>query len=292
MARRVTFEPDTSRLAIWSRRLAVFSLVATVLSSIIVHTGLLEMRPALATFGAALALAAVALILAFSAFASIWKDGLLGIGAALTAIAIAIVLLAYPSYMAVRARNLPWIHDITTDTIDPPRFDTLARVRPRDANPIAYAGPAVAEQQLEAYPDIEPLDADIDTLSAYKAALAVVSRRRWTIVDARAPDQGRTEGRIEAVARTPIIGFRDDVIVRVKPFEGGARVDVRSSSRYGTFDFGTNAARVRQLVSDIDQEMGRETPDEPPPIARPKTKPQPKAPAKANNPKNQPPAKR
>ena len=91
------------------------------------------------------------------------------------------------------------------------------------------------------------------------------------------------------MARTPIMGFRDDVIVRVRPFEGGARVDVRSSSRYGSFDFGANAARVRRLLEDIEAEIANQAPDEPPPIARPKgpakgaPKSQPKAPPKSRS---------
>jgi uncharacterized protein (DUF1499 family) len=222
---------------------------------------------------ASLALAILALIVAFAGFVSIWKEGLHGMGASLGAIGIALLLLAYPAYIAVKARNLPWIYDITTDPIDPPRYDTLAKARPRDANPIVYPGLVVAEQQLEGYPDIEPLDADIDTRSAYNAALVVINKRRWRIVEARAPDQGRPEGRIEAVARTPIMGFRDDVIVRVRPFEGGARVDVRSSSRYGSFDFGTNAARIRRLLEDIEAEFANQAPDEAPPVTRPKAAP-------------------
>ena len=282
MARRIIFDQGTSRLALWARRIALFSLAATILAIIIVHSGLLEIRPALVTFGAAMALAILALLLAFAGFVSIWKDGVAGMGASLSAIGIAILLLAYPAYIAVKARNLPWIYDITTDPIDPPRYDTLAKARPRDANPIVYPGLAVAELQLEAYPDIEPLDADIDTRSAYNAALAVINRRRWRVVEARAPAQGRPEGRIEAVARTPIMGFRDDVIVRVRPFEGGARVDIRSSSRYGSFDFGANAARIRSLVEDIEAEFADQAPDEPPPVARPKgpAKGAPKAPPK------------
>jgi uncharacterized protein (DUF1499 family) len=270
MPRRLVIHEATSRLAIWARRIAYFSLAATLLSIIIVHAGVLEIRPALATFGAAMTLAVLALLLAFSAFISIWKDGTLGMGAALTAIFIAVVLLAYPSYMALRARNLPWIYDITTDPLDPPRYDTLAKARPRDANPILYAGLTAAEQQMEAYPDIEPLDADIDIRLAYSSALNVVTKRRWRIVEARPPEQGRTEGRIEAVARTPIMGFRDDVIVRIRPFEGGARIDVRSSSRYGSFDFGTNAARIRRLLEDIEVDMATQQSDQPAPIARPK----------------------
>jgi uncharacterized protein (DUF1499 family) len=273
MARRIIIDEGTSRLALWARRLALFSLAAAALSIIIVHSGLLEIRPALVTFAASLALAILALIVAFAGFVSIWKEGLHGMGASLGAIGIALLLLAYPAYIAVKARNLPWIYDITTDPIDPPRYDTLAKARPRDANPIVYPGLVVAEQQLEGYPDIEPLDADIDTRSAYNAALVVINKRRWRIVEARAPDQGRPEGRIEAVARTPIMGFRDDVIVRVRPFEGGARVDVRSSSRYGSFDFGTNAARIRRLLEDIEAEFANQAPDEAPPVTRPKAAP-------------------
>ncbi|MBZ0146911.1 MAG: DUF1499 domain-containing protein, partial [Pseudorhodoplanes sp.] len=60
------------------------------------------------------------------------------------------------------------------------------------------------------------------------------------------------EGRIEAVARTPIMGFRDDIVIRVRTAPDGARIDVRSASRYGRHDFGTNAARIRSLLDDID----------------------------------------
>jgi len=270
MPRRIIIDQGTSRLALWARRIALFALAAAALSAGIVHSDRLEMRPALVTFAASLALAILALLLAFAGFVSIWKDGLRGMGASLGAIAIALLLLGYPTYLAVKARNLPWIYDITTDPIDPPLYNMLAKARSRDANPIVYPGLAVAELQLEAYPDIEPLDADIDTRSAYKAALAVINRRRWRVLGEREPDQGRPEGRIEAVARTPIMGFPDDVVVRVRPFEGGARVDVRSSSRYGAFDFGANAARVRSLIEDIEAEFANQAPDEPPPVARPK----------------------
>jgi uncharacterized protein (DUF1499 family) len=272
MARRYPIDEPTSRLAIWARRLSLFSLAAVVLSVLIVHSGFLEIRPALVTFAAALALAFAALLLAFAAFVVIWKDGLKGMGAALGAIAIALALLAYPGYLVVRSYDLPWIYDITTDPIDPPRYDTLAKVRPRDANPVIYAGLSAAEQQLEAYPDIEPIKSPLNARLVFDAALAVVTHRRWRIVEARTPEQGRREGRIEAVARTPIMGFRDDVIVRIRSEQQGSRIDIRSSSRYGVFDFGTNAERVRRLIEDIESELPLQRPEEPP-EAPPKQKP-------------------
>jgi uncharacterized protein (DUF1499 family) len=178
--------------------------------------------------------------------------------------AISLALLAYPAYLGIRAYRLPWIYDITTDPIDPPRYEALARLRPRDANPVAYAGLYAAEQQRKAYPDVGPLGTNASPQAAYDAVLAAVNRRKWRIVDARAPEAGRREGHIEAVARTPIMGFRDDVVVRVRSEPDATRIDARSSSRYGSFDFGTNASRLRGLMNDIEDAIRTQKPERPP----------------------------
>jgi uncharacterized protein (DUF1499 family) len=264
MARRYMQSEPTSRLAIWSRRIAGFALVACFLAIIVVRSGLLEIWPALATFAGALAIAVIALLLALAAFVVIWMEGSAGMGAALGAMAISLAILAYPAYLGLKAYRLPWIHDITTDPIDPPRYEALSRLRPRDANPIDYAGLYAAEQQRKAYPDVGPLGTNATPQTAYDAVLAVVNKRRWRVVDARAPQAGRREGRIEAVARTPIMGFRDDVVIRVRAEPDGTRIDARSSSRYGTFDFGTNASRVRGLMNDIEEAIRAQKPERPP----------------------------
>jgi uncharacterized protein (DUF1499 family) len=267
MVRRYVPTEPTSRLAIWARRIAGFAFLASLLAIIIVRSGLLEIRPALATFAGALAIAVIALLVALAAFAVIWMEGLAGMGAALSAMAISLALLAYPTYFGIRAYRLPWIHDITTDPIDPPRYEALARLRPRDANPVTYPGLYAAEQQRKAYPDVGPLGTNASPQAAYDAVLAVVNKRKWRIVDQRAPQAGRREGRIEAVARTPIMGFRDDVVIRVRAEPDSTRIDARSSSRYGTFDFGTNASRLRGLMNDIEEAIRTQKPERPPAAA-------------------------
>jgi len=212
MARRYTAADEPmSRLAIWARRMALFSLCAVIVSIIIVRSELLDIRPAITTFVVALAPSIFALLLAVGAFVVIWTDGLRGLGRTFAAIAIAGAILAYPAYLSYRAYKLPWLYDITTDPLDPPRYEALARLRPREANPIAYAGLYAAEQQRAAYPDIEPLDEDATPEVAFKAALAVITKRKWIIIDRRPPQPSRPEGHIEAVARTLIMGLRDDV---------------------------------------------------------------------------------
>ncbi len=248
---RLPDEP-LSRLAVWSRRVAVFAIPVVLLAIVLVRVGLLELVPGLATFGGALVLALVAILLAIGAFVVIWREGLRGLGHAVLAVAISLMILAYPAYLATRAYRLPAINDITTDPIDPPRFEAIARLRSRESNPIAYAGLRAAELQRAAYPDIEPLLLSVAPHEAYETALAVIRKRKWRVLTDRPPQPGRRDGSIEAVARTPIMGFPDDVIVRIRSDREGARVDVRSASRYGRGDLGTNASRVRALIEDID----------------------------------------
>ena len=255
MARRFSApyqsEP-VSGLASWARNLAVFSVVAVVVSILIVRFGFLEMKPALATFFGALACAGLSILISLAAFAAIWQNGSRGMSRILLALVIDIMVLAYPAYLGLQYRKLPPIHDITTDPIDPPRFDALARLRAGDgANTAVYAGLYSAEQQRQAYPDIEPVDLETPVLRAYQITLQLVNKRKWLVIDERPPQPPRQIGHIEAVARTPIMGFREDVSIRVAPDGEDSRVDIRSSSRYFEGDLGSNAARVTKLIDDL-----------------------------------------
>jgi uncharacterized protein (DUF1499 family) len=254
MVRRRITELPTSRLAIWSQRIGLFSLAATVIAVLVVNSGALELVPALSTLLFALVLGVVAILLAFGAAVAIWIEGIGGVRQAATGLLIGLALVAYPLYLSVKAYRLPAIYDITTDPIDPPRFDVIARLRPRDANSVTYAGLYTAEQQRVAYSDIEPDLTNATPQEAYAAVLKVINKRKWPIVDARPPQEtAPRDGRIEAVARTPVLGFPiDDVSVRIRATADGARIDVRSASRYGRHDLGSNAARVRGLIDDID----------------------------------------
>jgi uncharacterized protein (DUF1499 family) len=253
MARRRIADQPISRLAVWSRRVAIFALPVAALAIIVERSGWLEMFPVLVTFGASLALAALAILLALAALAVIWVDGRAGAGQAFAAILIGVLMLAYPAWLGVKAYRLPAIYDITTDPYDPPRFEAVARVRSREANPVAYPGLQTYQRQRAAYPDVEPLSAQVAPRAAFDSILAIVKKRNWRIVDEREPIPGRREGRIEAVALSPIMGFRDDVVIRIRPDGSGSRIDVRSSSRYWQHDFGANAARVTSLLEDIDE---------------------------------------
>jgi hypothetical protein len=271
--RRPIIEEPVSRLAIWSNRLALFALVIAALSVIVVRTDLLEVVPAIATFGAALVFAVLAILLAFAAAVAIWRQGLGGIGRAVFGFLCGAALLAYPAYLGVMASQLPDIHDVTTDPAHPPRFDVIARLRPRGTD--AYPNAAAALQR-RAYPDIIPLQELANPATAFNAALDVVKRHKWVVVDARPPAPPGRVGTIEAVARTLMLGLREDVVIRVSPLGTGSQIDIRSASRFRFHDFGSNASRVRSLLEDIDDQVAALAER----AQEPERKPPPRQPAK------------
>ncbi len=145
-----------------------------------------------------------------------------------------------------RAKAVPPIHDITTDPTDPPQFVAVLPLRAHAPNSPTYGGPQVAAQQEKAYPDTQPLVLPLPPVRAYRDALAAARAMGWQI-DAMAP----AEGRIEATATTFWFGFKDDVVVRIRPEGSGSRLDVRSVSRVGGSDVGTNARRIRAYLAKV-----------------------------------------
>ena len=139
---------------------------------------------------------------------------------------------------------MPAINDITTDTANPPVFVAMVALRAGAPVPVTYPGEATATAQHQAYPDIRPIELAAPPAEAFARALDAAKRMGWEIVVA---DAGA--GRIEGTATTPWFGFRDDVVVRVTPTATGSRIDVRSVSRVGKSDLGTNAARVRRYAA-------------------------------------------
>lgn len=164
-------------------------------------------------------------------------------GRALLALLVAGVCLWLPWSWQQQARGVPPIHDISTDLDDPPAFVAIVPLRAGAANPVAYAGPETAALQRQAYPDVRSRRLDVPAAEAFTAAERAARDLGWTIV-AAVPQ----EGRLEASDTTFWFKFTDDIVVRVRPDGSGSVVDVRSKSRVGRSDVGTNAARIRRFL--------------------------------------------
>ena len=164
------------------------------------------------------------------------------------ALAAAVAVGAVPMTTLVSGRGAPPIHDITTDTEDPPTF--VAAVALNTPGRTDYEGPALAERQRSAYPDLRTAVLPVAPAGAFRRALGVAQRMGWELL-ATDPDTLR----IEATDRSFWFGFHDDVVVRITAAgESGSRVDVRSLSRVGVGDLGVNARRVREFLDALNEE--------------------------------------
>ena len=140
--------------------------------------------------------------------------------------------------------SVPYIHDITTDTANPPVFEAILPLRAGAPNPAEYGGPALARQQQDGYPDLVPGSLAASPEEGFPRALQAAKDMGWEIVAADPRSL-----RIEATDTTAWFGFKDDVVVRLTPSPAGCRIDVRSVSRVGKSDVGTNARRIKAYLA-------------------------------------------
>ena len=154
-----------------------------------------------------------------------------GVVLPMVALLVSLAVLYVPLQFLQRARAVPPINDITTDTENPPRYMTGER---------AYPGAEFARQQRAAYPDIATIVVPLPPREAFARALKAAEAMGWEVVGSDA-----AAGTLEAVDTTKWFGFKDDIAVRVTLFSGGSQIDVRSKSRVGRSDIGTNAQRIR-----------------------------------------------
>jgi uncharacterized protein (DUF1499 family) len=244
--------PFVAPLARWSARLALFSVGLLLVALALHRLGFVSTLLALNLFAAGCAGGALAVLMGLAAFSQIWLHGQ---GGGLTvAIGIALPMLAVsvPAGFFAATYNLPRINDVTTDLASPPRFVILASRSP-GANPSTYPGPDVGNLQAKAYPDIRTLVVDRPVDETFEVIEEVARRMRWTVVTAevRAGRPPAKSAILEATDQTLIVGFVDDIVVRVAGTNSRARIDARSASRYGNFDFGQNAARLRKFLAEV-----------------------------------------
>jgi hypothetical protein len=235
-----------TRLSLLTLALAVAGLLLLFASGVGYRQELWSLRPAFSMLRWATIIGIAVTVLALIGAIVARRTG----PAALTFTA-ALVVAAGTALLPLRwmqiARSVPPIHDITTDTQDPPRFVAVLPLRASAPNSAEYAGDSIAALQRAGYPDLGPATLAEPAGVAFTRALEAARDMGWELVDSDS-----AEGRIEATATTRWFGFKDDVVVRVQDADAGSRVDVRSVSRVGGSDVGTNAARIRAFLERLE----------------------------------------
>lgn len=238
-------------LASWCRRVALFSASIILIALVLHRFGSMDTPLAAGLFATALAGAVLAFLLGIGAVIVIWRRGAAGAWSTAAGIAVSLAIFAWPASVIPFYLRMAHLNDVTTDTEHPPEFAALARDRARGANPVAYPGAGYAAQQAQTFPQLQAMVVRRPADEVFDAVGEAARRLHWRIVAEEPPERGRASGHIEAEDRTLILGFVDDVAVRVAADAGQTRIDVRSLSRYGRYDFGRNAQRVRDFYTEL-----------------------------------------
>jgi uncharacterized protein (DUF1499 family) len=233
-------------LALITTGLAALSLVLLAAAGPLYRVGLLSLPSAFALLRWAVYVGLVAVALALvSGWLANRRGHRLGAWAMVPALLAGLLAVVVPVQWQWTARRAPPIHDITTDLVNPPQFVAVVPLRADAPNGLERSA-AVDEDQKRAYPDIAPVTLAVPVDQAFDRALASAQDEGWRIVTA-----DKAAGRIEATATTRWFGFEDDVVLRLTAWGSGTRVDMRSVSRIGVGDAGTNARRIRQYLSEL-----------------------------------------
>ena len=254
--RRLILDEPLSAAAVWSRRLASFAVAVALISVVLARSSLVDFAPVLAVFGASILFACLALLFAASGAVVIWRTGRRGVGAILGGLFLSVLVLAMPAYLTAQAIRLPLLNDVSTDLNDPPEFSRSPRaLAARNGLTHAEIPAEWRDAQRRAYPALQPIVLDLETDEAWPLVLKAMENRGWRIVDQTRPGGRVGIGHIDAVDKTPIMGFQDDVTVRVRPLAGQTRIDLRSASRFGRHDFGANARRIARFATELQAQL-------------------------------------
>jgi hypothetical protein len=232
-----------SRLARWSGRMALFS-AGLIVTGVLLHRLASFPTPAAINLFALSALGlALAALLGLLSLIGIWRKGYAGAGTAFLGIFLALLFLGWPLTYVPALFKLPRINDLTTDFSSPPRFEALAPQRAAGAKPTGY-------------PDLRGITLDRSAEETFELVEAAVRKLRWKVAasEAPTPTAGRP-GILEATDQTLLLGFPDDITIRVTGTNVRSRIDIRSASRYGDFDFGQNATRIRRFYGEVQAQI-------------------------------------
>lgn len=255
--RRLIVEEPYARTALLSLRLAAFS-TAVALVGVAVARGGLDPQATLAVLGGAVGAAAVAVLSALIAFVVIWRSGRKGAGEAFAGLLLAVLLLAYPAYLAQKVARFPGLVDLSTDIIDPPAFSLSRQALAARGGTTPPSVPAqVRRRQLAAYPKVQPILLDLEAPEAYASIVKAINASGWRIVEQKPPGGRSGLGHIDAIARSLILGFPCDVTLRIRPLAGQTRVDIRSVSRFALSDFGANQRNVEVFEAALTAEVDK-----------------------------------
>lgn len=253
----------TSKWAIWARRFGSLALPLAFLPVIMHREGLISSADFHVVEITAMAISGLALVLAIGAFVRLWITGDQGWGKAVLGLVFALICLVPFALVIGQALRSPPVSDVTTSYAAPPDL-VSAPARPL---PPAALRTAVAA----AFPNARTRTYPIGPAQTYALVEQLVLEHGWQMRTRREPQTPLATGQVNAVA-TSLLGWRDEVAIRIRGTAAGSSVDMRSAALHGGPDLGANGRRIEGFLAALDERVTlalREVPTAAPPEIEP-----------------------
>lgn len=234
-----------SSAATYSRFAGVVAIPVIVLGAMLHRSGHIDTTTLFAILSVGFALALSAVVASGIGLLAVWQRGARGTGAALRGLFFGLIALAPALVVAGAVIYYPRLTDISTDLETPPALEITSE-RPEGESDLQ------PDLQKAAYPDIVPRRFPVGTAQLFAAVDQVIKSRGWTVAQQLAPAMNDDPGAIQVETHSLLLGFIDDMTVRIRPDPIGARMDIRSASRVGAHDLGANARRIRGFLESVD----------------------------------------
>ena len=230
----------SSNSARWSIRCAIFALALLAVAVLLHRFGQIETGSFLSVLALVALLAALGLVLSVTGLIGLWLHGHAGGRRAAAALTLCLLVLSPFGFALWKAMTLPRLADISTDVADPPQFGASA---------VSGLKP---DLQSAAYPQVTGRRYSIPGENLLALAERLVAESGWRVTDRRGSLGGTGEMVLEAEATTLIMGFKDQIVIRLTDEGETAYADMRSKSGFGGYDMGANAARIIKFMQALD----------------------------------------
>jgi len=236
----------TSKWAIWARRFGSLALPLAIVPVFMHRERLITSAEFHLVEAIAMGVAVAALLLAVGAFARLWVTGDEGWGKATMGLFFSLLCLLPIAFVVVLALRYPPVSDVTTDFERPPGL----------VSPVATAPWTAAERAAieAAFPNARTRRYPIEAPQIYAFAAQLAEQKGWEIRARRAPQSALAEGQINAIATT-LLGWRDEVVIRVTGDPQGSSVAMRATALHGLHDLGENGRHIEEFLAALDAQI-------------------------------------
>ncbi|MCG6122410.1 MAG: DUF1499 domain-containing protein [Microvirga sp.] len=247
--RRIVIEEPVTRFAVWSGRTGWMALAVTGIAALLIRAGRIEAEAGLAAILTGAVFAGAAVVLALAAFARIWSEGRLGVGRAITGLALGLLVLAPPSLLLASRQFAPQPLDVATDAARAPLFSTSAAALAARGG---WTGPSGLPSDGGA--STAPLLLDLPFADVVAIAQRAAVARGLTVIERPdiAEPGAEAPARLDARGRTLVLRLPIELTVRITPVGERARIDARAAAPRGNHDLGGNVTVLRAYLEEIE----------------------------------------